>query len=67
MRIVDLLKKGIPLNDSNKSKGTGFNWKPMPFFYLLFCCEKKVQIIVQINYEYKNMYVYHTNSEQIFL
>lgn len=35
MRIVDLLKKGIPLNDSNKSKGTGFNWKPMPFFLSL--------------------------------
>ena len=36
MRIVDLLKKGIPLNDSNKSKGTGFNWKPMPFFISCF-------------------------------
>lgn len=44
MRIVDLLKKGIPLNDSNKSKGTGFNWKPMPFFYLLFCCENKYKL-----------------------
>ena len=36
MRIVDLLKKGIPLNDSDKSKGTGFNWKPMPFFISCF-------------------------------
>lgn len=66
MRIVDLLKKGIPLNDSNKSKGTGFNWKPMPFFISCFAVEL-VQIIVQINYKYKNMYDYHTNSEQIFL
>lgn len=24
-----------PLNDSNKSKGTGFNWKPMPFLSLV--------------------------------
>ncbi len=43
MRIVDLLKKGIPLNDSDKSKGTGFNWKPMPFF-LLLCCENKYKL-----------------------
>ena len=35
MRIVDLLKKGIPPNDFNKSKGTGFNWKPMPFLSLV--------------------------------
>ncbi len=33
--IVDLLKKGIPLNDSNKSKGISFNWKPMPFLSLV--------------------------------
>lgn len=38
----------------------------MPFFISCFAVEL-VQIIVQINYEYKNMYVYHTNSEKIFL
>lgn len=64
--IVDLLKKGIPLNDSNKSKGISFNWKPMPFLSLVLL-RKQVQTLVQINYKYKNMYVYQTNSEHIFL
>lgn len=36
-------------------------------FLSLVLLLKQVQIIVQINYKYKNMYDYHTNSEHIFL
>lgn len=62
MRIVDLLKKGIPLNDSNKSKGTGFNWKPMPFFISCFAVKTstnystnklQVQKYVRLSHEFR--------------